>query len=135
MKVMGEYKITLSICQRTFFAAAHAVSFNRNVTLNVEDASCTEAWIDVKFSGVEFPAELRFYINDSLAESITGVKDTLLYIEGLQPSRTYRVRAEAVRPQETVVKSSEAEVTTMDTTSHNFTWQTYTFGGSEAAVG
>jgi hypothetical protein len=103
---------------------------NRKVTLNVEDASCTEAWIEVKFTGVEFPTELRFYINDSLAESITAVKDTLLYIEGLQPSRTYRVKAEAVRPQETVVKSMEAEVTTLDTTSHNFTWQTYTFGGS-----
>jgi hypothetical protein len=103
---------------------------NRNVTLNVEDASCTEAWIEVKFTGVEFPTELRFYVNDSLAESITAVKDTLLYIEGLQPSRTYRVRAKAVRPQETLVKSTEAEVTTMDTTSHNFTWQTYTFGGS-----
>jgi hypothetical protein len=103
---------------------------NGNITLNVEDASCTEAWIEVKFAGVEFPAELRFYINDSLAESLTAVKDTLLYIEGLQPSRTYRLKAKAVRPQETVAKSAEAEVTTMDTTSHDFTWQTFTFGGS-----
>jgi hypothetical protein len=106
---------------------------NRSLTLNVEDASCTEAWIEVKFAGVEFPAELRFYVNDSLAESLTAVKDTLLYIEGLLPSQTYRVRAEAVRPQEATIKSPEAEVTTLDTTSHDFTWQTFTFGGANGS--
>jgi hypothetical protein len=54
--------------------------------------------------------------------------DTLLYDNGLKPNENYKYTAYAElngqRSPQTV-----AEIITMDTTSHNFSWTTYEFGG------
>jgi hypothetical protein len=49
----------------------------------------------------------------------------VLYIDSLLPNQTYKLIA-AMQQSNNV--SNEVTVTTMDTTSHNFTWQTFTFG-------
>ena len=61
--------------------------------------------------------------------------DTLLYIDSLLPNQQYIFQA-TIQPSSHTgeVKSNVLNVTTMDTTSHNFTWQTFTFGEHSSSV-
>jgi hypothetical protein len=52
--------------------------------------------------------------------------DTVYIDEGLLPNQTYLYKATTLINNKTI--NSEAAALTMDTTSHNFTWQTWTFG-------
>jgi hypothetical protein len=104
------------------------------LTLSAEDASCTEAWLEVKLKNIDTPAELRLFRNDSLVQTVTATtNDTLLYDEGLLPNQNYKYRAIIQSANQSISRSETVTVTTMDTTSHNFTWQTYTFGGGNGS--
>jgi hypothetical protein len=54
-------------------------------------------------------------------------QDSLLYIDSLLPNQTYQYQASSI---ENPATSNELSITTMDTTSHNFTFETFTFGGT-----
>jgi len=100
---------------------------SQKLTLTAEDASCTEAWLNLKLDNISLPTEIKLMQNDSIV-SVSNINssDTTLYIENLLPSQTYTFQTII---QSTNQKSNSVSVTTMDTTSHNFTWETYTFGG------
>ncbi len=103
---------------------------NRTLNLTVEDASCTEAWIKLNETNAELPASVKLYANDSLKQTLELTSaDTLIYDEGLLPNRAYAYRAELIKPQKPTVKSQTVTAATLDTTSHDFTWETFTFGG------
>ncbi len=105
-----------------------------SLTLTVEDVSCTEAWIKLSASGTELPASVKLYANDTLKQTLElTTADTLIYDEGLLPNRTYAYRAELIKPQKPTVKSQTVTATTLDTTSHDFTWETFTFGGANGS--
>jgi len=104
--------------------------------LSVEDASSTEVWLNVKLQNVNLPAELKLFREDSVTQIINlGNTDTLLYDTGLLPNKTYKYKVAVQQPQQngTNIQSQTVTATTMDTTSHNFTWQTYTFGGANGS--
>src|SRR5690606_22734533 len=99
---------------------------DRKLTLTFEDASCIEAWINITTENLQLPATINILINDSLSHiSILNTQDSLLYIDSLLPNKTYKLKATS---SEYRVLSSEITFTTMDTTSHNFTWQFFEFG-------
>jgi hypothetical protein len=50
--------------------------------------------------------------------------DTILYVDSLQPNTTYIFQLTSNQNQ---ITSNQQQVTTTDTTSHNITWQKYTF--------
>ena len=108
---------------------------NGTAELTVEDVSSTEAWLNVKLQNINLPAELKLFREDSVIQIINlSSADTLLYDEGLQPNQTYTYHSIIPSFQNSAeVKSNNANLTTMDTTSHNFTWQTYTFGGANGS--
>jgi len=101
---------------------------NATATMSVEDVSCTEAWVKVTSTNYQTPNTLTLFVNDKVDQSITFVSsDTLLYVDSLLPNQSYKIKAAFVtnnQPQTT----NEVIATTMDTTNHNFTWQTFTFG-------
>ena len=105
---------------------------NGTAELTVEDVSSTEAWLSLKTQNINLPAELKLFREDSVTQIINlSSADTLLYDEGLQPNQTYTYHSIISSFQNSAeVKSNNANLTTLDTTSHNFSWQTYTFGGS-----
>ncbi len=104
------------------------------LTLEKEDASCTEAWLKAGVKNFNLPVKVNLYLNDSLKKTITlTTQDTVIYDDGLLPVHTYKYRAEIEMSQEIVMKSQTVTVITMDTTSHDFTWQTYTFGGANGS--
>jgi len=104
--------------------------------LTVEEATCTEVWLGLATDNTDYTDKdtlhltLHLYRNDRLVavEPFTG-GDTLLYDAGLQPAADYAYWAELVTDSLRVGLSDTVTVTTMDTTSHEFEWQSWEFGG------
>ena len=98
--------------------------------LKLEDVSCTEAWIKLTTTNLQLPAAITLKQhnpnNDSLSQDfILNTQDSLLYIDSLLPNQNYKF---IVTMQHSSNSSNETIVTTMDTTSHNFTFASWTFG-------
>ena len=103
------------------------------LTLELDDVSCTEAWIELTTNNLPMPASLNVYNNDSLCNICNlTFQDTLLYFDSLLPSQVYKLKVTQTLGSITSITSNELSVTTMDTTSHNFTWQTFEFGEASA---
>ncbi len=106
---------------------------NGAITLSVEDASCIEAWINLKVENITLPAAVTLKQSENNGEEKVRqvinltTADTLLFIDSLLPKRSYKFKAEWIN-KSGELKAAEATTVTMDTTSHNFTWQTFTFG-------
>jgi hypothetical protein len=107
------------------------------LTLTIDDASCTEAWLQLTTKDLTLPAELTLKqynpTGDSLSQSfLLNTQDSLLYVDSLLPNQTYNFQLSCIwnpaSGNQQQVSSIKQQVTTMDTTSHNFTFQSWTFG-------
>ncbi|MFZ1519762.1 MAG: glucosyl transferase [Ignavibacteriaceae bacterium] len=109
------------------------------LTLALDDASCTEAWLQLQTKDLTLPAELTLKQYNQTGDSVTqtfslSTPDSLLYIDSLLPNQNYKFKVllnTANNPQPT---TNQLSVTTMDTTSHNFTFQSWTFGTIGSSV-
>ncbi|MBK7379593.1 MAG: glucosyl transferase [Ignavibacteriales bacterium] len=98
----------------------------RKITLSVEDVSCTEVWLNIKADSLTFPSEI-ILLKDTVAQTISlCCSDTTLYIDSLLPNKPYNYKA--ILTVDTTIKSETVTAQTLDTTSHNFSWQSWTFG-------
>jgi hypothetical protein len=98
-----------------------------NLDLTLADTSCTEAWLELKTTNISLPANVTIKQDDSLIQTISLTSaDTILYVDSLLPNTNYKYQASSIEHQ---ASSNLLNVTTMDTTSHNFNFQTWTFGG------
>lgn len=100
------------------------------LTLAIDDASCTEVWLQLTTKDLTLPAELTLKQYNPSGDSLTqtfslSTQDSLLYIDSLLPNQTYQYQVSSGQYQ---VSSIKQQVTTMDTTSHNFTFTSWTFG-------
>ena len=107
------------------------------LTLAVEDSSSTELWLRLTSSNIPLPISISLNQTDSQNNSAAQTislccNDTLLYVDSLLPKQTYKFKAEATNYQ--LQASNELTAATMDTTSHNFTWQSWTFGEHSSSV-
>jgi hypothetical protein len=99
--------------------------------LKLEDASCTEAWITLTTINLQLPTTVTFKQFNSTGDTISQIlnlntQDSLLYIDSLLPKQTYTFIAS--HSGLSGFSSNELNVTTLDTTSHDFTFQSWTFG-------
>jgi len=99
----------------------------KEITLKLEDASCTEAWIKLSIDNSQLPIAVTL-LQDGKARKTMDLetKDSLLYIDSLLPNTSYMFQSTILSSSHS---SNELNVATMDTTSHDFTFTTYTFGG------
>ena len=94
-----------------------------SLELSIDDISCTEAWIKVKKLNDTTLLPISLKINDKeFFHGFLASTDTILFVDSLTPNTTYTVKGIVL---DTV---KEITLTTLPTTSHNFTWQTFTFG-------
>ncbi len=105
----------------------------KTLQLTVADVSCTEAWLKLNAQIAQKDSsdlKLQLYRNDRLIvnKPLTNA-DSVLYVDGLQPATTYSFSAKVLKNDKLQATSNKLPVTTMDTTSHNYTWQTFEFGG------
>lgn len=99
---------------------------NKNVSLTIEDVSSTEVWLNVKTELNKYPQYFDLFENGEFKYNFEiGSSDTTLFIKFLNPSTSYSFFL-----QKELAQSNKATVTTLDTTSHNINWQTFTFGGN-----
>jgi len=86
----------------------------------------------LKTTNLQLPTTLTLIQFNPTGDTVTqniilSNADSLLFIDSLLPNQTYKILA-AMQPYNNA--SSELSVTTMDTTSHDFTFETFTFGGT-----
>ncbi|QOJ27373.1 MAG: hypothetical protein HRU80_00250 [Ignavibacteriales bacterium] len=100
------------------------------ITLEALDASCTEVWLDLKFSNLTEPANVEIRQNGVKIKTIIKAKnDTLLLLSGFQPEQSLSFQTFILNEKDESVKgSNQAQITTLKETSQNFTWQTWSFG-------
>jgi hypothetical protein len=111
---------------------------NGSLTLSLEEVSCTEAWLTLKSTNLQIPNSITLSQNGQARMTVNiTTADTLLYVDSLLPNQSYKfetlipsVSHSLIQP----IKSNELNVTTLDTTSHNFTWQTWTFGEHSSSI-
>ncbi len=101
------------------------------INLTLEDTSCTEAWLKLTTANINLPAEATLKQDDNVIQTISlSIVDTLLYVDSLLPNTNYRYQVSSVEQ----VSSNELSVTTLDTTSNNFSWQKFYFGDSGSNI-
>lgn len=110
-------------------------SDGQGINLKFEDVSCTEAWLTLTTTNLQLPATLTLkQINptgDTKSQILNlNTKDSLLYIDSLLPNKSYQYQASSIQHQ---VSSNKLNVTTMDTTSHNFTFEILEFGDGSSS--
>lgn len=110
---------------------------NTTLALEIPDASCTEAWLRVSLTGDDtvstaLPVVVKRDAATVMELLLSPPKyDTLVVDDGLEPSQPYSYKAYRRNLAGTALvdSSDSATVTTMDTTSHDFSFETFTFGG------
>ncbi|MCK5076507.1 MAG: glucosyl transferase, partial [Calditrichia bacterium] len=90
----------------------------------------TEAWFRLTTENITFNDTVAITCNDSVVLKLTPVRnDTLFYCENLSPNTNYKCQAFYLKNKMLKDSSNAVYVTTLDTTTHNYTWQIYEFGG------
>ncbi|MBI5474091.1 MAG: hypothetical protein HY961_17285 [Ignavibacteriae bacterium] len=104
------------------------------LALTAEDASCTEAWL--KVTSTEVPATVRLLRDGQRTSDFRlQTSDSLVVNDGLLPKRTYAYQLQKLSSDSTVIETSASvQVTTMDTTSHDFAWQIDTLGVTSSVL-
>ncbi|MBI3765577.1 MAG: hypothetical protein HY277_03630, partial [Ignavibacteriales bacterium] len=107
----------------------------QSVFLSVEDAGVTDAFLKVHLLIPDSLSEVVIKRNGQrvLSARLGNRTDTLVVDDSLSPNQTYTYKA--YRSYEAPFDSSDAvTVRTMDTTSHNFTWEIDTLGDGNSSV-
>lgn len=108
---------------------------DHTVTLTIEGVTCTEAWLRVRFANAGGHFSL---LRDGIAIQTIFVvaPETLMVDEGLEPGRSYiyqgrRMGGGFSRPVE---ESERISVRTLDTTSHQFSFDSVLLGDGGSSV-
>ncbi|MDP2208530.1 MAG: hypothetical protein Q8K98_07125 [Bacteroidota bacterium] len=107
------------------------------IVLTSEDVSCTDAFISIKTTKVFESGTLQLKrdgITQSEIYNLQSQIDTLIVDEGLLPKRTYTYKAYRLTNNTIIDSSAELPITTMDTTSHNFSWDITYLGDGNSSV-
>ncbi|MDP2209948.1 MAG: hypothetical protein Q8K98_14420 [Bacteroidota bacterium] len=105
--------------------------------IEAEDIGVTDCFIRLRFldtSNVQAKIFLLTRDGKPLITNTLFTNDTLLLDEGLLPKRTYTYKAYRFINNTPIDSSLELLVPTLDTTSHNFTWQIDTLGDGNSSV-
>lgn len=130
MKKHFYFIVLISFILLNFGCKKNATEPVETLALTVEDVSCTEAWVKITTANYQTPNTLTLFVNDKADQNISLVSaDTILYVDSLLPNQSYKIKAAFVTNNQ-LQPTNEVVAKTMDTTTHNFTWQTFTFGES-----
>jgi hypothetical protein len=110
--------------------------YRQFIELTKDDVGVTEAWLKVKFLDSLSGSTFKVTRNGQTIFTKTISKlDTMLLDDGLLPNRRYEYKAYRLRRDTPADSSSVVTLTTMDTTSHDFTWQVDTLGEGTTMIG
>ncbi|WKZ68816.1 MAG: hypothetical protein QY331_12730 [Melioribacteraceae bacterium] len=96
------------------------------LSLSLDDTSPTEVWLNLTTTDLELPNEIILFRDGDTSQIIALTESEItLYEDSLLPSQSYTYNVSSEKNQ---VTSNEVTAVTMDTTSHNFTWEVFEFG-------
>jgi hypothetical protein len=99
------------------------------ISLTVDEVAVTEVWLTMKTENLLAKDVLQVFRNDSIIyPGKPGAPDTNLYDSGLLPAHDYSYHASLIRNNQVISESKPQSITTMDTTSHEFSWTIDTIG-------
>ncbi|MFI5252312.1 MAG: hypothetical protein ACHQQQ_07785 [Bacteroidota bacterium] len=110
------------------------IPVKENIHLSLVDASTTEVTLHIQADSMQYPWMLflkrtgdrwGWHSDWIYSPSI----DTVVTVDDNDPAHDYYFRAYSYTGLDWIDSSAWIKVTTMDTTSHNFTWQRFTVGG------
>jgi hypothetical protein len=105
----------------------------KSIWLSAEDIGVTDASIHVILSNDNKPGSFSLKLNGKTILS-ANKNDTLIFIDSLLPKHTYTYKAYRLNGSIVFDSSDALTITTMDTTSHNFTWEIDTLGDGGSSV-
>ncbi len=101
---------------------------NPHLSVTVEDVVVTEAWLQLNTTGITGEDSLILLRNDSAVFQMSPVQaDTTIYDSTLLPAHSYNYQTVLKRKGFELTKSEMVNTTTMDTTSHEFQWESIEF--------
>jgi hypothetical protein len=104
------------------------------IKLKLLDVSCTEAFISITASDTVLPVNITLKKDDTAMFSfILTQTDTTVIDTTLQPDISYVYQTTAVIKGKEE-NSDSLQVKTLNTTSHNFTWQKFQFGTGASSI-
>ncbi|MBD3225752.1 MAG: hypothetical protein GF313_13570 [Caldithrix sp.] len=116
--------LSLNTCRK------NTTSFDRyTIKLQSESVGVTEAWL--RLSVQPLTSEDRFVVKRDTHYVFRGrlnSQDTIISDLDLKPSTTYGYTAYREAEGQQAGKATTLDITTMDTTSHDFEWDIYEFG-------
>ncbi len=106
-----------------------------SIQLILEDVGVTEVWLKLSLPDSTKARNITFTRdgNKILTKQVFS-PDTVFVDDGLQPNRTYTYQAYRMRDTTTTGKSDIVTATTMNISSHDFTFQTYLLGDGAGSV-
>ena len=103
--------------------------------LIAEDVGVTEVWLRVKATERLEPRTLTLSRDGQTILTIESPPfDTLVLSDRLSPKHSYNYRATLTGKNFLLIYTAQLTVTTMDTTSHDFTWEIHTLGDGASSV-
>ena len=115
------FLVLISIFTFLQFSCHSPTEPNNNLSLTLEDVSCTEAWL--KVTGETGSEVILNRDNKEVQKFTLNSSPQTIYDDSLLPNKTYTYQA--VQNNQA---SNKITVTTLDTTSSNFSWQVDTIG-------
>lgn len=100
-----------------------------NVQLSLDYAACTEVWLKIGFTDSPGGGDYRIDRDGStvLAGTFSGAS-AIVYDTTAQAAKSYTYTAYRISSGQVKQISPSLSVMTLDSTSHNFTWQTFVLG-------
>lgn len=99
------------------------------ITLNVQQVDLHAVQLEISVPDSSNPRQFRLTRNDQVVTDGTlGASDTVIWDGGLSPRTTYTYQAMSLYDGHITNRTDPVQVTTLDTTSHQFTWAMDTLG-------
>ncbi len=126
--------VLLSLTFQTLFLYSCSNSTgpdNKNISLSAVKTLCTEAWVNLKIENISLPVNINIQLNGKMFMDVdfSTTTDTVIYIDSLLPQKAYTLQAFNNTGNGTVgTQSGKLSITTLDTTSSNFSYKLYALG-------
>ncbi len=124
LRMLFAITLVLFACQRVTSPRLDATAFQLQEAVTL----VMESYLTLKLTRPVADATLRLYRNGQvLWQRPYTEADSIVYDSTLSPAHTYTYRAELWSGSRQLARSNTVTVTTMDTTSHDFSWEMIEF--------
>jgi hypothetical protein len=126
--------LLLQSCNKTTTEPEQEHEVKPSGKIEVVNSSCDELWLNLSVDNIELPVTVNFYFETKPVNVfLLSSTDTTLYIDSLDAGRNYKGKFTFVTGEEEIT-TEEYLFTTLDTTSQNYSWETFEFGEHNNSV-